>query len=243
MHVVLAIVLFYGVQWQRRAPEAISVDLVRSVPAQAAPEPPPPPKPVAQPEPPKPVDKPPPVKPDIALKEPKPVKKPEPKPEPKVEPKPEPKPEPKKAPPAASAPQAKVPDNTDRLAAMLNQAAADARIDALAKADAARAAAAHSGGGSPGAQKTWEGQIQNAIRPNIVRPGGVTGRPKPEFMIQLWPTGEIRDLKLLTSSGVTIVDESVERAIRKTARLPLPADSRVFQSQIKLVFDPYDPNY
>lgn len=241
MHLLLALVLFYGVQWQRRAPTPVMVDLVGSLPPMAVPQPREAPRPEPRVEPPKPEEKPlekPPVKPDIALKEPKPEKKPPPK----VEPKPEPKPEEKKPPPAASAPVAKAPP-PDRMSQLLNQASADARMEALAKADAARAATL-GGAGSPNAVRAWEAQIQNAIRANIVRPGGVSGRPKPEFVIQLLPSGEILEpVRLVTSSGVQAVDEAVERAIRKTARLPLPADPRVFQRQLRLVFDPYDPAY
>jgi len=110
MHGLLALVLFYGINWQSHAPEEISAELVQSLspqPAMPAPEltrPKPAPKIEPKPEP-KAEPKPEPVKPDIAIKVPehkKPEKKEPPKPEPKPEkkepPKPEPKPE-KKEPP------------------------------------------------------------------------------------------------------------------------------------------------
>lgn len=237
MHALLAAVLFYGVQWQRRPSAPVMVDLVSGLPPMTVPQPQEVPRPVPKPEPPKPEEKPL-EKPDIALKEPKPEKKPPPKPEPK----PEVKPEEKKPPQAASAPVAKAPA-PDRMSQLLNQAAADARIEALAKADSARAAT-QGGGGTSSALRAWEAQIQSAIRANIARPGGVSGRPQPVFLIQLLPSGEIIEpIQLVTSSGVPAVDDAVKRAIIKTARLPLPADPRAFQRQLRLVFDPYDPAY
>lgn len=117
MHGLLLGVLYYGVQWQHRAPAGgVSVELVRSLPAvapQAEPEravEPTPPKPVVEE---KPAEvKPPLVKPDIAVKEPekkKPEKKKEePKPAPVEPPKPEKKPEKKEEPkPAQSKPEKK----------------------------------------------------------------------------------------------------------------------------------------
>jgi colicin import membrane protein len=111
MHGVLLFFLYYGVHWQSHPPEAVSAELVSSLPPPPVAEPTPP---VEQaPEPVKPVTppveakpEPMPVKPDIALKEPekkKPLKKEEPKaeqskPQPKPEKKPEPKPEKKPEP-------------------------------------------------------------------------------------------------------------------------------------------------
>ncbi|WP_417069375.1 energy transducer TonB [Niveibacterium terrae] len=115
VHLMLTLVLFWGVSWQRKAPESYEVALVQAdtntVPEPASTAPPPPP-PAQQDEAEK-AEKPAPVehreaaeeprptvKPDIALPEPKkkkPEKKPEPepKPEPKPEKKPDTKPEPK----------------------------------------------------------------------------------------------------------------------------------------------------
>jgi colicin import membrane protein len=72
MHVLLAIVLFFGIRWQNRPPEAVSVELWTAPPAApvvAAPPAPPPPAPKV---------------------EPRPEPKPEPPPVPKVEAKPPP---------------------------------------------------------------------------------------------------------------------------------------------------------
>ncbi len=80
VHVLLAVILTFGVRWQSRAPEVVSVELW---------QPPPPPAPEVQPEPPKPAPvpeaKPEPriEKPDIAIKVP-----PKPKPKPEAKPKP-----------------------------------------------------------------------------------------------------------------------------------------------------------
>jgi colicin import membrane protein len=95
VHVLLALVLLFGVRWQSRPPEAVAVELWT----------PPPPPVVEKVEPPKPqprVEPTPPPKPEPVIEKPEIVEKaapkPKPKPEPlkKVEPKPEPKPEPPK---------------------------------------------------------------------------------------------------------------------------------------------------
>lgn len=251
-HVLLGLFLFYGVHWQSRPPETVTVDLVSSLPpmprAQPAPQPkitpppPPPPQPKAQPtpEPPKPV-----AKPDIELKAPKEKPKPkvEPQPEPKPESKPEPKPEKKpeqKPRTESSAPVA--PSYADRLNQMMNQDAERARLDSLARADAARAANAASSARATGASKDWSDRIRAVIRPNIVLPPGVNGRPKPVFLITLMPDGTILSQHLTHSSGIKQVDDAVENAIIKTAKLPKPTDPNVFQRQLELIFDPYAPS-
>lgn len=243
MHALLLGALFWGVQWQRRTPEPVSVELVRAAPAPMAeprPEPeavkPPPPAPkpaeVKAPEP-KPV-----VKPDIALKEPE-KKKPEKKPEPpkpeasKPEKKPETKPQPEA--PKQSAQDRRLEEelrkaqdvqarsqqqqNEDRIRNMLNNTA-DLASKGRAEAD-------------------WGARIKQKVKSNFSRPLGLAGDPKLVFKIQLLPTGDILgDPQLVSNSGDRNLEESVRRAILKSSPLPKPEKSEVFQREINLTFYP-----
>lgn len=102
VHGILLLVLFFGVRWQTRPPEAVEVELIREVPVQAAApravQPEPEPEPPVEPRP-------------VPKAEPKPPPKPEPKPTPKPpEPKPEPKPRPEPAAKPVSKPVPAKPD-------------------------------------------------------------------------------------------------------------------------------------
>ena len=221
MHLLLLIVLFYGVQWKRNAPTVVEAELWASRPQperSATPPPPPPPVPETKPEPkpaPKPELKPlpPPVKPDIALKEEKkpPPKKAEPPPKPEVK-KPEPAPVQKPSP-------------NDWKAAMEREEI-NKRIDAeksqLAKAAADRAAA------------SWGDKIRDKIRGNIVSPPGLQGNPTSEFVVRQLVTGEIIDVKLKRSSLVPGWDAATERAIWKSSPLPKPDNPNAYQRELKL---------
>jgi colicin import membrane protein len=234
MHGVLVLVLYYGVQWQRREPEPISVDLVASLPPMAAQRPieivPPQPRPVEiKPEPQ--------AKPDIALKEPekKPLKKEEPKPTPKPEIKPEKKPDPKAVPPKQTEMERMLSKESEKVSAINTQnRLAKESADLRAKLDAA-ASAANLGK----ATGEWAGQIVQKVKSNLVRPQGVSGDPIVEFKIELLPSGEVLgEPKLVKSSGNNSVDEAARRAILKSSPLPKPTKADVFQREITLKFHP-----
>lgn len=240
MHGVLVAVLYYGVQWQRRPPEAISVELVRSLPPMAAPQPRPEPV-VVKPEPV--VEKPAPLpKPDIALKTPE-KKKPEPKVEPKPKPEPKPEKKPELKPPIEKKPEPRPLTPMERLMAQ-----ADEKIQAEkskaekqaiqenrnAKLDAAFAAAAQ---GS--ALAGWADKIRQKVKSNLVKPPGVSGDPVVEFSIELLPSGEILgEPRLTKSSGSQVLDEAARRAIIKSSPLPKPETAEVFQRQITFMLHP-----
>lgn len=258
MHAVLALVLFYGVQWQRRAPEPVSVELVRGLPsvqAQAQPEvaPPPPPRPESRPAPvPKPVVKaePEPVKPvakpDIALKEPKPKKEPIRKIEkPIEEPKPAKKPkEPVKPEPRAEA--ASADPITDRMKAMLESASkqvanvnARNKLDAAARDASERRAAAEGAVALGRASEEWGRLIETRVRSKIVRTRDYPGNPTLEFEIELLPDRSlIGEPRLVKSSGHPELDEAVKRAIVAASPLPPPPKAEAFQRKLKLIFHP-----
>lgn len=220
VHLGLAIFLIYGVHWQSEHPEAVEVNLVQSVPATPAAEPPspapsptpapPPPKPVVEPKP-EPKPAPPPPKPDIAVKE-------KPKP-PKEEPKP-----------------------FNPLEAMKNEAAKPAQPSVSAAADKelaqlrADASAAHNK-----AAAAWSDRIASKIKHNIIRPANAAGNPEAIYEITLLPDGSLVGApRLKQSTGNAALDAAIERAIRKSDPLPKPEDPSVFQRILLLKFRPLE---
>ena len=250
VHAVLFTVLFFGVRWQSRPPDTVSVELW--VP------PPPPvvertevkPKPVV--EPPSPPPKPEPKieipKPDIAIKA-----RPEPKPKPEpVKPKPEP-PKPKPAPvkpkpeavkpkpePVKPVPQARPRDEEmqkrmkEELAREQNSLKIDrerANIkDQLAREMAATQKKALSG---------YADKIIAKVKGNWILPLDLKGNPEAIFVVIQLPTGEVLSTKLRKSSGNTAYDTAVERAILKSSPLPKPDKGELFERELILTFRPH----
>ncbi len=241
VHLLLLGALFFGVQWKSQAPSSVEVEVWRAVsqPAPVArPEPAPEPRPEPKPEP-KPVPKVEPVKPDIAIKDKKPdPKKPEPR---KEEPKKE---EPKKIEPKeVKRPE---PDWKKELASEQKQldqqkmvqdqrAHAAAEANQLAQLKAEQASSARSRG-----LADYISKIRGKIKGNIVLPQSIQGNPEAIFGITQLPDGEIIDVKLRKSSGNKVLDESIERAIRKSSPLPKPDQSGLFQRELELKYKPLD---
>ena len=226
VHVLLAAVLMFGVRWQSRAPEVVSVELW---------QPPPPPPPVARPEPPRPAPvvqpKPEPrlEKPDIAIKAP-----PKPKPKPKPPPKPAPKPAAK---PAPAKPDDRVAQQLlrEELAREQQLLAAERERQAIKDQLARDAASARFQGIA-----TWVDKVRNKIRGNIVLPPDMKGNPEALFLVTQLPTGEVLQARLVISSGHTGYDEAVLRAILKSSPLPKPDSPGLFERELKLTFRPRD---
>ncbi|MCL2657786.1 MAG: TonB C-terminal domain-containing protein [Betaproteobacteria bacterium] len=263
VHLLLIAVLFYGVSWQRKEPEAFEVALVRNEAppsARALPPPPPPPppqvkietpplpRPEVAPEPPKPVPK-----PEIALPTSKPEKKkPEPKPEPQkpeVKPEPKPKPEPKKPETkpdhrteAQDALKTQIAADQKRMQTTLNREAERARQSALLNEESGKVASAKAKASTDKAQREYENKIRVKIRGNIVLPSSISGNPEARFMVEQLPSGEVMDVKLLHSSGNAGLDTAIERAIRKSSPLPLPSDPSLFERQIEIRYRPFEDN-
>ncbi|WP_374509954.1 energy transducer TonB [Niveibacterium sp.] len=250
VHLVLLGILFWGVNWQRKAPESFEVALVRAntpsvaseppppppPPREVTPTPPPKPAPEIEAEPPKPV-----AKPDIALPTPKPEKKPEKKPEPKPELKPEPKPEPKPKPDSKPEKREPQPDlraaaeaETRAVQAKAAREAAKVQQDRALKEEMARL----SGAKSDRARDDWVNKIRVKVRGNIVVPPGLSGNPEAVFIVEQLPTGEVMDVRLKTSSGNATLDGSIERAIRKSSPLPLPEKNDLFERRLELAVRP-----
>jgi colicin import membrane protein len=68
-------------------------------------------------------------------------------------------------------------------------------------------------------------RIRSRIRTYLRKLPSMVGNPEAEFRVNLLPNGEVsRPIILLHSSGQTIYDQEVERAILKASPFPLPAD-------------------
>lgn len=252
MHALLIASLYWGVQWQRRPAEAVSVELVRAEISNQVQKPAPMPPP-AQVEAPKPPSKPqveklpdpiPAAKPDIALKETK--KKPEPK---KEEPKPEPprpdkKPEPpkpeKKPEPQLSPMERLMQRDLERLEASKQQS----RLDQAAAKAAANAKAAEAATGRAKAISNWEGKVAAKVRGNMsMLPVGLRGRPITEFEVNLLPDGTFRSPPVMArSSGNSQIDDLCRRAIQKSEPFPKPPEEAVGVAN-KFLCDPLDPDF
>jgi len=244
VHLLLVGALFFGVQWKSQAPSSVAVEVWRGAPAPVAvakPEPapePPPPEPKPEPKPVPKVEPTPPVKPDIAVKDDK-KKKEEPK-----------KPEPKKEEPKKPEPKREVPDFQKQLeqefkdtqrqkmaaqAAQEQRASADAELKQLGQMRADQAASARSRGLADYAAK-----IRNKVKGNIVLPSAIKSNPEAIFKVTQLPSGEIIDVKLSKSSGNKLLDDAIERAIRKSDPLPLPDQAGLFQRDLELKYKPFD---
>lgn len=237
VHVLLALVLVFGVRWQNRPPESVTVELWEA--PQVAPPPPvvePKPAPKVEPAPPPPAPKPEPriEKPDIAEKAPPPKPKFEAK---KIEPKPKPvaKPEPLK--PRVNEAEKQMKEAAAREHASLaldreRQVIADQLKREAAQASAAAGARALEG---------WTAKIRGKIRGNILLPENIKGNPEAIFDVVQLPTGEVLSVKLRKSSGHKGYDDAVERAILKSSPLPRPDRPDQFRRELELRFRPLDP--
>jgi colicin import membrane protein len=226
VHVLLALVLVFGVRWQNRPPEAVTVELWEA--PQAAPPPPavePKPAPKVEPPPPPPAPKPEPriEKPDIAEKAPPP------------KPKPVAKPEPLK--PRVTEAEKRMREELAKEQASLALDRERQQIAEQLKREAAQASAA----ASARALEGWIARIRGKIKGNIVLPPDIKGNPEAIFDVVQLPTGEVLSVKLRKSSGHKGYDDAVERAILKSSPLPRPDRPEQQRRELELRFRPLDP--
>lgn len=244
VHLVLIAMLLIGVRWQSHSPAPMMVELWRAQPAKPVtkPVPPPPPKPAPKVEPAPPPPKPTPEakpeprieKPDIAVKEPPKPKPPPPKPEakPKPQPKPVAKPVPKSVPPK---------DDEYRKQLQQQLAAEQAAISAQRQdAELRQLLAAEAASDRSKALASWVDKIRVKIRGNIVLPPAIKGNPEAVFEIALLPTGEVLSVNKKKSSGLAVLDDAINRAIRKSSPLPMPDDPKVFERRLEITYRPFE---
>ena len=241
VHVLLALFLFFGVQWQSSQPDAVMVELWTSPPTIAPPrvepkievkplpppEPKPEPKPVVKPEPQieKPMETP---KPDIALEKKKEIKKEPPKKEPPKKVETKPKPEPKLNLDRSKDIRAQL----ERESSALDQQMEKNRILDQMRREASALAAS--------ADAAYIGKLKGKIKSNIVLPPDIKGNPEAIFDVVQLPPGEVMSVKLRKSSGHAAYDAAVERAIRKSSPLPRPDRPEQFQRDLEIKFKPQD---
>lgn len=241
MHLALAAFLIYGIQWQSKPPETVSVELVRALPPLNTPANSVPPAPTEQakpepvPEPPpalptKPVVEtpkvqakpaPPPVKPAIVIKE---KSKPIEKPAPLVAPAPPPNPITKQ-----------LEEETKRLQTSNAANLAEKELNAVRATQASAA--------KQKLTAAWVSKIKAKVRGNVILPPQISGNPESQFDVTLVQGGDsvsVLTVKLRQSSGNSALDAAIERAIHKSSPLPKPDSADVFQREVVLKYRPVE---
>jgi colicin import membrane protein len=86
----------------------------------------------------------------------------------------------------------------------------------------------------------YKAKIQAKIQRNVVMPPDVENNARAEFLVTLLPGGAVLKAELTKSSGIAAYDNAVERAILKSAPLPLPPDTKLFSAfrELDLTFKP-----
>jgi len=79
----------------------------------------------------------------------------------------------------------------------------------------------------------WIGKIQARIRSKANVPDTVTGRPEVVVHIRILPGGEVFDVAIVKSSGNPTYDAAIERAVRSSSPLPVPAPNTELFSQFR----------
>ncbi|MBK7614176.1 MAG: TonB family protein [Burkholderiales bacterium] len=125
--------------------------------------------------------------------------------------------------------------------------AAEVQRDKLRQQQMQRLNAQLSGNGGPGGTAAqdagpsagYAGRIKARIKPNIVLTDEVPGNPTTEVEVTVAADGSIIGRKVVKSSGVKAWDETVLRAIDRTAVLPRDTDGRV-QPRMVIAFRPQE---
>lgn len=223
VHILLFAVLVFGVSWQSRAPQSVSVELwdlqpqpapkVEPVPeAKRAPDPVPEVKPVPKPEA-KPAPPPAPKKVDIVVEKEK-------------------KPAPKEAPPVKLDLAKQMKDQLARELETVQRERERSEVLSQFKPSAAPPSATVNAG--------YANRIRQKIKPHISVPPDIAGNPEAIYDVEQLPTGEVLSAKLRKSSGNRAYDDAVERAILKASPLPRPDRAEQFQRRLELKFRPND---
>ena len=218
-HATLIGALVWGLHWRSSTEETpASAELWSAIPETAAPPPveaPPPPPPA--PEPPPPVETPKP--PDIVVEQ---IRKPPPKPTP---PPPPPKPVPPKPAPVPPPPPPK--DKLDAKAlAKLHDENMKRMMGQMNAPVNATGTAAHDSGPSA----TYAGRIIARLKPNVTLTDSVPGNPGVEVEIRCAPDGTIIGRRITKSSGSTVWDDAVVKAIDKTGTLPRDTNGKALDT-------------
>jgi len=125
--------------------------------------------------------------------------------------------------------------------------AAEAQRDKLRQQQMQRLNAQLSGSGGPGGtaaqdagpSASYAGRIKARIKPNIVLTDEVQGNPTTEVEVTVAADGGIIGRRIVKASGVKAWDDTVLRAIDRTAVLPRDTDGRV-QPRMVIAFKPQE---
>jgi colicin import membrane protein len=210
VHLALAAFLFYGVRWQTKAADIVEVELISSTPS--LPSPPPAAEPVIEKAIPAETkpEAPTPAKPDIALKE-------------------------KEAKPRLDPFQEQLKKEAEKLNTRKIDDSVTRELNQIKAAQEAKAVAARNR-----EIANYLSRIVSAIRPRITLPPDLKGNPEAVFLVTQLPSGEILSVALKRSSGNSVLDINIERAIWKSSPLPKPEHSDVFSRELALNFKPLE---
>ena len=222
VHIALFAVLVFGVSWQSRAPEAVSVELWNLPPLQA-------------------------VQPPVEAPPPEIKREADPPPKPKTEAKPVPSPTKvdiaveKEKKPAAKKEEPRI--DLDLSKQLKDQVARELesvqrereRREVLSQFKPAAAPPA-----APQIDAGYANRIRQKIKPNINVPPDISGNPEAIYDVEQLPTGDVLSAKLRKSSGHRGYDDAVERAILRASPLPRPDRAEQFQRRLELKFRPND---
>lgn len=231
MHAAFVVLLIFGVSWQRKPEAPVVADLWSSLPPMAQP---PQPKVEVAPEPP-------------AEPRPKPVPRVEPPPVPKAEPAPVPKPDIalKKIEKEKKAEIKKSDDKAAREKAVEAKKAAEERdaklkkllevekaTEAKAAAEKAERAAAEQAAKAAAARENQKyiSGIHAKVWGRVALPTDLQGNPEAEFMVSLFPGGELESVIMRRSSGNPAYDAAIERAIRQAQPFMVPSGDEFHRS-------------
>lgn len=264
VHLAFFALLVFGVTWRTKTPAPVAVDLWSTLPAPPKvavkeptpppkPEPvPPEPKPEPAPEPkPEPKAEPEPPKPDIALKEKEEKLKREQEEKQRLESEKRRQEEKKKLEQRKKEEERKKEEDRKKQDQLkedqAKKLAAQKEAEGKAKAEQASAKAKAQAEQAAANAKVndYIDRIAAKIRSNTIIPPDVVGNPQMIYEITLLPTGEVLNVRLIKPSGFPSYDAAAERAIYKSAPLPVPKDDpALFASQFRIrnyVFRP-EPN-
>ena len=88
------------------------------------------------------------------------------------------------------------------------------------------------------AQQLWVKQITDKVRANWLRPPGIARDFVCLVEVAQLPGGQIASVKIIESCGNALLDDSVERAVRKSDPLPVVPDPSIFERELRFYFKP-----
>ena len=88
------------------------------------------------------------------------------------------------------------------------------------------------------AQQLWVKQITDKVRGNWLRPPGIARDFVCLVEVKQLPGGQIASVKIIESCGNALLDDSVERAVRKSDPLPVAADPSIYERTLRFYFKP-----